>query len=260
VIPENEAQQLIEGLERASRRNRPFLMYALILVVAGFVSFSVYLYQDRAHERALKQQLELRQIELEGTLKGALQHAQALPTEPNSIALRNMIRQALHQTGDLEVISSQLTTEGAVRPPPPQKAAPQLAAARPRPAQLETAVPSPEEEQVPTAIRLIIHISDPQQRGAAAQLALGLTRLGERSIQTEIRQVSRAQDNSLRCLRQAECALADELAALVNSRLRSPAIRKRDFTIYHLNLRNTPLGTYELWFRPGPIELRALGE
>jgi hypothetical protein len=71
MSPDQDALALVAGIERASRRSRPFFLFGLLAVVLGFVSISVYLYQDREEERAQKAVLERQVAELSATLRKA---------------------------------------------------------------------------------------------------------------------------------------------------------------------------------------------
>ena len=87
--PDRDTLALIQGIERASRRSRPFFLFGLLAVILGFVTVSVYLYQDREEERAQKLVLE-RQV---GELTRTLHDARALgPHLDESHAARERLR------------------------------------------------------------------------------------------------------------------------------------------------------------------------
>jgi hypothetical protein len=87
--PDQDALDLVAGIERASRRSRPFFMAGLLAVILGFASVSVYLYQDREEERAQKIVLERQVAELSRTLN----EARALgPSLDDSAAARERLR------------------------------------------------------------------------------------------------------------------------------------------------------------------------
>lgn len=95
TTPQREnALALIAGIERASRRSRPFFLFGLLAVILGFVSVSVYLYQDREEERAQKAVLKKQVDELNGTLQRA---RGLLPALDDSAAAREQLRILLGQ-------------------------------------------------------------------------------------------------------------------------------------------------------------------
>jgi len=119
-LPRDEALELIRGLERASRHRR-FLLYGLLAILAGFISFSVYLYQDREEEKAQVARLEVQQQQLENTLETARRHAQRLDIDPGARGeLLAALNLAIVRAGALDTIFDEAGTtpdESAARPP-----------------------------------------------------------------------------------------------------------------------------------------------
>jgi len=113
----------------------------------------------------------------------------------------------------------------------------------------------------PGAIRLFIHISEESQREAAQRLELALeaAQLGGSAIVVPgIELVPGGGDNSLRCLKRADCRRAEALTGLIGRTLSAPAVTPRDLSARYERDRGVAAGTYELWFGPG--EIRFAGE
>ena len=115
---------------------------------------------------------------------------------------------------------------------------------------------TPAPRPVTGTVLLYIHISEESQRAAAEALARGLEGAafaGRRIDVQGVELVANRGDDSLRCLKRADCARVGELAALVNQRLAGRSIRAVDLSARFENARNVAPGTYELWFGAGEI-------
>lgn len=146
--PDRDALALIEGIERASRRSRPFFLFGLLAVILGFVAVSVYLYQDREEERAQKIVLERQVAELTGTLD----EARALwPHLDDSAAARDRLRVLLGEAiGTARALPADVDEADSVAEVSNQaEAAP---AAPPRPERPSTGTLRPERPS-PTTVR-----------------------------------------------------------------------------------------------------------
>lgn len=131
--PDQDALALVAGIERASRRSRPFFVVGLLAVILGFASVSVYLYQDREAERAQKVVLE-RQVALLGR---TLNEARALlPDLGDSPVARERLQILLGEAiGTAEALPADVAraeSGAAARDPAPPPAEPPPKA-RPRP-------------------------------------------------------------------------------------------------------------------------------
>lgn len=117
--PDRDALALIDGIERASRRSRPFFLVGLLAVILGFASVSVYLYQDREEERAQKVVLERQVARLSRTLNEA---RALLPDLDDSAAARErlglLLGRAIGTAQALPADVAQADNGGAVRAPP----------------------------------------------------------------------------------------------------------------------------------------------
>ena len=148
-LPRDEALELIRGLERASR-HRLFLLYGLLAILAGFISLSVYLYQDREEERAQVARLQVQQELLEDTLALARRHALRLDVDPSArVELMRALNLAIARAGDLDTIFDE--SEPVPRRPP--QAAPAPVPSRPNPTATAVA-PGPPVEMDPPAEQL----------------------------------------------------------------------------------------------------------
>jgi hypothetical protein len=156
TVPDQDALALVAGIERASRRSRPFFLVGLLAVILGFASVSVYLYQDREEERAQKIVLE-RQV---GELTRTLNEARALwPSLDDSPAARDRLRillgEAIGTVRALPADVAQAESEVAVSSPAAPPPAPP-SQARPRPQRPSPGADRPErppERQRPGARR-----------------------------------------------------------------------------------------------------------
>jgi len=107
VIPRNEALELIEGLEKASRRTRPFLLYGLFAIIAGFAILSFSLKQQRDREAATARELRASVQELKATLNKAAEYTAALPRDlPERQQLATLLKIADRQTSSLNALAS----------------------------------------------------------------------------------------------------------------------------------------------------------
>jgi len=107
-------------------------------------------------------------------------------------------------------------------------------------------------------VRLFIHINEEAQREAASRLerALEAASLGSAPIVVPgIELVPGSGDNSLRCLKRADCRRAPALLATVNGLLATPEVSVRDLSARFERAAGVAGGTYELWFGPGEIAL-----
>jgi hypothetical protein len=123
------------------------------------------------------------------------------------------------------------------------------------PAARPVAVPAPDGG----VIRLFIQIVDERQRAAAAALQQkldGQVVAGRRIAVQGIERVAGGGDNSLRCLKAADCRQAGPLAALINQDLTAPNIAVTDLSPRFEKATGVAPGTYELWFGAGDVQLR----
>ena len=131
-LARDEALELIRDLERASR-HRSFLLFGLLAILAGFVSLSVYLYQDREEEKSHVASLEVQQQQLENTLERARRHAQRLDIDPGARGeLLAALNLAIVRAGALDTIFDESGTapgESAARLPETVQAPPRAIAA-----------------------------------------------------------------------------------------------------------------------------------
>ena len=117
---------------------------------------------------------------------------------------------------------------------------------------------SPQSTSGSKSPRLYIHIADNNQRSDAHGLELKLEtlQLGGAAITVPGIQLVKASppDSELRCFRSEECSNeAKELLQKINGLLSTPEVRLQDLSGRY---GNTPPGHYELWFAPGPIQLK----
>jgi hypothetical protein len=135
TIPDRDALALVAGIERASRRSRPFFMVGLLAVILGFASVAVYLYQDREEEHAQKIVLERQVAELSRTLNEARALWPSLDDSPAARArLRILLGEAIGTAQALPADVAQAESEVAVPTPAATPPAPAPAPeARPRP-------------------------------------------------------------------------------------------------------------------------------
>lgn len=116
------------------------------------------------------------------------------------------------------------------------------------------AAPPPEP-----AARVFLQIVDEAQRPAALQLQQRLQgqRLAGRPIVVPgIEKVAGGGDNTLRCLKAKDCALAPAIAAFVNAQLASPHIAVTNLSARFDKAVNIAPGTFELWFGQGDLRLK----
>jgi hypothetical protein len=108
-------------------------------------------------------------------------------------------------------------------------------------------------------LRLFMQIVDERQRAAAAQLQQrldGQLVAGRRVAVQGIERLAGGGDNSLRCLKVRDCALAGGLAQLINAQLVAPNIAVTDLSGRFDKAPGVAPGTYELWFGQGDVRLR----
>jgi hypothetical protein len=145
-LPRKDALELLEGLERAARHRR-FLLYGLLAILAGFVSLSIYLYQDREEEKAQVARLEVQQLQLVNTLALARRHALRLDADPGA-------RRELLAALDLAIVRVEALDTilkpgiGPDEPVPP----PDIVLPQPQPIEPPAPIPAPAPEQIPPAV------------------------------------------------------------------------------------------------------------
>lgn len=258
LLAREDALALIEGIERAARRSRPFFVYGLLAVLIGFIVATVYLISFTNSLREAKDAAEQRTAELSAksdrltaSLNDAGRLAKALPESPAKLALITRLREARGDAASLEdavvATAPEPATAGA---PPPATATREPVAANAATTANPAAVAGPPEN-----VRLFIHIVSEDQRPAALEFGLLLRNAqlgGSRITIPEIQLVGSGND-SLRCHKPRDCAWADELARLINQHLRGRSVHAIDLT--RRNFPGVRPGTYELWFAPGPIGL-----
>ncbi|HYI47580.1 MAG TPA: hypothetical protein VEX35_03865 [Allosphingosinicella sp.] len=268
-----DALALIAGIERASRRSRPFFLFGLLAVILGFVSVSVYLYQDREEERAQKAELERQVAELSGTLRQARDLLPDLDDSPAARGrLRNLLREASNTARLLPaaVAAAESGTLAPAQAPPPMEKTParlEPPKAAPAPAAAPQAEPyrGPPMTRGMSEVHIVIHIAEPSQLGPARALA-GTLRSNilphrQRFNVTSATIVSPqgnvpAGDNSVRCFDLWSCDNGERLTAIINAMMTSPRFQFRQ-------MGGRPSGntliTLQIWFAPGPVRVVPLG-
>jgi len=130
ISSDQDALALVAGIERASRRSRPFFLAGLLAVILGFASVSVYLYQDREEERAQKAVLERQVAQLSRTLIEARALWPSLDENPAARErLRILLGEAIDTAQALPADVAQAESDPGVRnpaapaPEPPPEAA-----------------------------------------------------------------------------------------------------------------------------------------
>jgi len=109
-------------------------------------------------------------------------------------------------------------------------------------------------------LRLFLHISEESQRDAARRVGErldGVDFQGRRIAVQGIELVPGRGDDTLRCLKRADCRQAAALATLINAGLAEPAITPLDLSARFESAPGVAPGTFELWFGAG--EIRAPG-
>jgi hypothetical protein len=109
------------------------------------------------------------------------------------------------------------------------------------------------------AIRLFLQIVDEAQRPAARTLQQRLEQAtigGHPIVVPGIEKVAAGADNSLRCLKSSDCAMAPALAALVNAQLASPQVTVTNLSARFDKAVGVAPGTFELWFGPGDVRVK----
>ena len=99
-------------------------------------------------------------------------------------------------------------------------------------------------------VRVYLHISEEAQRGSATIFARSLEArlIGSRSIDVPgIEVVAPQRASTLRCLKQADCAKADELRALVREISPALSLSITDLSGRYERERGVKAGTYEIW-------------
>lgn len=273
MIPRNEALELIEGLERASVRTRPFLIWGLILIVVGFVTLSVYLYNQTQEEKARADALKVEAQSLDATLKLAQQHARNLDTDPGArAALLRALRVAINRAGSLEEVVEDAASAAPVSSPAPaERTAPRPERAERAPVPSPTPAPQPETSQAPARapvtrqVRFVIHIAEASQLGAARALAgtlyanIPARHPGYTMLPVTIAQAegdAPAGDNSVRCFDLWACDNAERLTGHLNRMLITPHLEMR---IMPGAPRGMGVINLQIWFAPGQIRVVPLG-
>ncbi len=127
---------------------------------------------------------------------------------------------------------------------------PSVAAAPPPPRPVVSATASP--------LRVFVQIHDADQREAARALVQRLRAItvdGHPIIVPGIQLVGSATQNSVRCLKAADCVLNEKLAAAISAQLVGANLDTLNLSGRYDSAPNVKAGTYELWFGPGPIVL-----
>lgn len=266
MLPEQDALDLIAGLERASQRSRPYVIFGLLAMLAGFVILAVYLNHQRQVSdslRASAEQLAAEQTVRVRDLTATLNNARLIATEqhpPEQSAdqwqrLTRLLRLA---TGDVASLGETVTTYSAESSPPvvvaaqmappPTQAAP---AATPAPAQAQA-------DPTPSVIRFWLHIVDESQRADAQKLATSWAGRSIGGVTIVVPGIELAQsdpEDTIRCTKRAACAgeRFKPVTDWVNANLDGRSLRPVDLSRTYGNARGIRPGTYELWFGPGPI-------
>ena len=99
-------------------------------------------------------------------------------------------------------------------------------------------------------VRVYVHISDEGQRGRATTFVRSLEaqRLGGRPVDVPgIELVPPQRASSLRCLKQADCAEADDLRAIIRKISPGITLKITDLSGRYERERGVQSGTYEIW-------------
>jgi hypothetical protein len=266
VIPENEARQLIERLERHTRRSRPFLVYGLVAILIGFAGLTWHVNSLRAAAEAEAADLRVkkaalnRKLDQAGWLAGRKYSAADAP-------------KALARISDLLADASETTREiddgtDAAAAHPVAAASHQPDAVLPAKAPVqapqakEAPAPKPEAAGTPQAsavVRIFLHIVGKGQFAGAKELQWALTGAtldGQKVVVPGIELVDGA-DDTIRCLKPADCDRAARVAALVNAKLRGRSLQVRNLSRTYGDAPNVRPGTYEVWLAPGPVLVSA---
>ncbi len=269
MIPESDATRLIERLERHSRRSRPFLIYGLVAIIAGFLLLTWRINglredaeQRRAEAEKKAGELLVRKTELRNRIDQAGQLA-AAPHQPSEAPevlrrIRTILGEASETTEKLAAAEAPVPTVAAAAHQPDEVAPAQDAATKAAP------LPKAESGTVaqiprPTAIRIFLHIAEQGQYSGAKELQWSLRGSsldGTKIVVPGIEMVDQA-DDTLRCLKRQDCQRAEEVAALVNSKLRGRSLRIVNLSSRYEGRSNVRPGTYEVWLGGGPVLVSA---
>lgn len=270
MIPEGEAQELIDRLERHSRRSRPFLIYGLVAILAGFLVLTFYINglradaeERRAAAETRARDLEVKKAELRQRIDqaGRLAAGDHSPAEAPQVLskIRAILAEASETTETLAATVEEPAPTLAAEAHQPDAVATVAPSPAPAKAKSETKVEPAQgvtQEQRPKVIRIFLHVGDKEQFSGARELqwSLGGASLdGTRIVVQGIEVVEGGGDDSLRCLKRQDCARAGEVAAIVNAELRGRSLRVRDLSRTYERARNVRPGTYEVWLAPGKI-------
>lgn len=252
LLSDADAQELIDRLKRSSRYWRPLVAIGLGLVIAGFIVLALALNSraERAEHVAEVQEGQLR--DLNATLSSARRIVEAGYAQQRENSqwqrLARLLRVADRQ---VETISTGVAASAVEQR--------EMIVPRAEPTPQPATAAGPASELTPTVIRLYLHIGDEQQRPAAERVAAAWSgrAIGNSAIVVPgIELVAGKTDNSLRCTRKDSCAVADQVLAWINASLATPSLHKLDLSARYVDSRKIRPGTFEIWFGPGPIELR----
>jgi hypothetical protein len=264
AIDQSDARRLIDQLERHTRRSRPFLIYGLVAILAGFAILTFHINGLRQHAEAEAAELKVKKQALTARIDqaGRLASRRYAPADAQRALAR--ISDIL---ADASTTTQELGEEPEVAPPVVKAAAHQpdapVQAAAPVQAPVQSTAPAKQGAAPaavrPAVIRIFLHIRDKDQYGGAKELQWSLSSAtldGIRIVVPGIEMVDQA-DDTLRCLKKSDCDRASKVAALVNSRLRGRSLAVRDLSRTYGNAVNVRPGTYEVWLAPGTVAVGA---
>lgn len=261
MLTAEEAAELSAGFQKLSGHWRWWLAVGLALVLIGFAVLVTYLDERRRIAEAVARYQKDHASDLDATLQSArVVVASGLrehPDDPRWQSLNRLISAADVQVTSIDRAAGELVANQPGVAVPAPGANPASTASAPAPAPPVSAA----NVQPPiTVVRIFLHINDPAQRPAAQAVAAAWAgrRIGEASVVVPgIELVPQKADNTLRCTRTDSCAMADTVLQWINARLASPPLTKRDLSGKFAGATNIRPGTFEVWFAPGPISLRA---
>jgi hypothetical protein len=266
VYADSDTQRLIDRIERHTRRSRPFFLYGLIAILAGFAILTYRIdvlrreaLAEAAHERAEAADLRKKKAALTAKIDaaGALAaKAHATADVPRLLQqIRNVLADASTTTqalGEPLGLAPPIVKASAHRPDGEVDAAatPKAAVAQPPP----PAGAAPAEPR-PAVIRIFLHIQNKEQFGGAKELQWSLSSAsldGTKIVVPGIETVDKT-DDTLRCLKKADCDRVEQVAAIVNAKLRGRILKVKKLDKAYGNAPNVRPGTYEVWLAPGPV-------
>ncbi|TGX50114.1 hypothetical protein E5A73_16945 [Sphingomonas gei] len=263
MLDKDEANDLIAGLERASQRSRPYVVFGLVAIVAGFVILAVYLNYQRQAAEDLRRAAEQRAAEqtvkvadLTATLTNArLVAREAHPPERAAEQWERLSRLLQLASGDVRALGDSVNAEVAEAASVKAGVAP-VASPTATPSARATADAVPAPAAPPPVVRLFVHIADESQRPAAQALASGWAGREIDGIPVVVPGIQLARsdpENTLRCTKAPACARLVRVSGWVNASLASPQLRPIDVSRLYVKSRGIRPGSYELWFAPGEI-------